>query len=116
MKPFAVFASLAICRLLAVAGHAAEPIKLDSVSAEQARLEAQQLKDNQPRTLTDAMAEFRKTAAVVHYFSDRRELPGYLYRPRGDGPFPAVVWNHGSEKEPRAQPELARFYPDHGFV
>jgi dienelactone hydrolase len=27
-------------------------------------------------------------------------LVGYLYKPRGDGPFPAVVWNHGSEPDP----------------
>ena len=62
------------------------------------------------------MAEYRRSAEMVRYESGGRELPGYLYRPRGSGPFPAVLWNHGSEKEPRAQPELARFYTEHGFV
>lgn len=104
------------CSLFASAP-AAERIQLDSISAEQAKLEQQELAEkNEQRTLTDAMAEYRKTAEVVHYQSGDRRLPGYLYRPAGDGPFPALMWNHGSEKDPRAQPELARFYTQHGFV
>ena len=96
---------------------AAERIKLDSVSAEQAKHEQQELAEKKElRTLTDAMAEYRKTAELVHYPSGERRLPGYLYRPAGAGPFPAVMWNHGSEKDPKAQPELARFYTQHGFV
>src|SRR5439155_20901535 len=95
---------------------AAERVKLDRISTEQARLEQKQLVDDEPRALTDAMTEFRKTVEISHYKSDGRELPGYLYRPRGEGKHPAILWNHGSEKEPRAQPELARFYTEHGFV
>jgi len=95
---------------------AADPPKLDAVSQEQAELEKQQLAAGQPHTFTDAMAEFRQTAQVVHYKSSERRLPGYLYKPAGDGSHPAVLWNHGSEKEPRAMPELARFYTQHGFV
>jgi dienelactone hydrolase len=96
---------------------AAEPFKLDSVSAEQAKLEKEQLAANQEqRTLTPAMTEFRQTAEVVRYQSGEWKLPGYLYKPAGKGPFPAVMWNHGSEKDPKAQPELARFYTQHGFV
>src|SRR4051812_29060432 len=91
-------------------------LKLDPISAEQAKLETQQFAAEQPHTFTEAMAEFRKTAEVVHYKAGERQLPGYLYHPTGDGPHPAVLWNHGSEKEPRAQPELARFYTEHGFV
>src|SRR5262245_9564529 len=83
---------------------------------EQAKLETEQLSAGQQHTLTDAMAEFRQTAQVVHYQAGGRNLPGYLYRPAGEGRHPAVMWNHGSEKEPRAQPELARFYTEHGFV
>jgi hypothetical protein len=33
-----------------------------------------------------------------------RELHGFLWKPEGDGPFPAVLWNHGSEKLPGSQP------------
>jgi carboxymethylenebutenolidase len=94
----------------------AEPLHLDAVSAEQAKLSKEQLAADQPHTFTEAMAEFRKTAEVIHYPAGEWKLPGYLYRPHGDGPHPAVLWNHGSEKEPRAHPELARFYTEHGFV
>src|SRR5262249_22106755 len=31
-------------------------------------------------------------------------------------PFPAILWNHGSEKMPGWQPELAAFYNARGFV
>lgn len=96
---------------------AADPVKLDAVSAEQAKSEKEQLAAGQEqRTLTPAMTEFRQTAEVVHYQAGEYKLPGYFYRPEGKGPFPAVMWNHGSEKEPRAQPELARFFTQHGFV
>jgi dienelactone hydrolase len=43
-------------------------------------------------------------------------LQGYLYIPNGAGPFPAILWNHGSERYPGSQPVLARFYTSHGFV
>ena len=43
-------------------------------------------------------------------------LHGWLYKPAGDGPFPVVIWNHGSERNPVAHPELGRFYTTHGFV
>jgi dienelactone hydrolase len=44
------------------------------------------------------------------------ELHGFLYVPPGKGPFPAVLWNHGSERLPGWQPDLARFYNGQGFV
>ena len=43
-------------------------------------------------------------------------LKGFLYKPEGTGPFPAIIWNHGSEKLPGQQPDLARFYTSKGFV
>jgi carboxymethylenebutenolidase len=49
---------------------------------------------------------------------DGAELHGYFYLPagRGPGPFPAVLWNHGSERFPGGQPELAAFYTANGFA
>ena len=44
------------------------------------------------------------------------ELHGFLWKPAGSGPFPAVLWNHGSEKRPGSQPDLARFYTSHNYV
>ena len=43
-------------------------------------------------------------------------LHGLVWKPSGSGPFPAILWNHGSERMPGAQPKLAEFYLQHGFV
>ena len=45
-----------------------------------------------------------------------RELHGFIWKPQGTGPFPAIVWNHGSEKLPGSQPALAKFYTAHSYV
>jgi len=52
-------------------------------------------------------------AEFVEYAPDRR---GFLYRPAGVGPFPVVVWNHGSEKLPGWRPELGHFYTANGWA
>ena len=52
----------------------------------------------------------------VVFASEGRELHGFLYCPEGKGPFPAIQWNHGSEKLPGSRPDLAAFYLSHGFV
>jgi dienelactone hydrolase len=108
--------ALSLLSLAATVYGQATPLTLDPVSEEQAQLEKEELAAGKPHTQTAAIAEFRKTAEVVHYPSGEYHLPGYLYRPKGEGSFPAVLWNHGSEKSPRAQPELARFYTQHGYV
>jgi len=55
-------------------------------------------------------------AQLVSFPSPRGTLYGFLYVPEGKGPFPAVLWNHGSERHPGGHPELAAFYNSHGFV
>ena len=35
---------------------------------------------------------------MITFRSGDLELKGYLWKPSGDGPFPAVLWNHGSAK------------------
>ena len=52
----------------------------------------------------------------VAFPSAGRELHGFLWKPEGNGPFPAIVWNHGSEKLPGSQPVLAKFYTEHSYV
>jgi carboxymethylenebutenolidase len=44
------------------------------------------------------------------------QLHGFLWKPEGSGPFPAIVWNHGSEKLPGSHPALASFYTGHSYV
>lgn len=55
-------------------------------------------------------------AQLVSFPAAGGTLNGFLYVPAGPGPFPAVLWNHGSERRPGEQPELAQFYNSHGFV
>jgi dienelactone hydrolase len=93
-----------------------EPAAADAIMREQAQLEKKLLADGGQRSLVPALIEFRKTAEVVKYPSGKLMLPGIVYRPEGKGPFPAVIWNHGSERNPLGQVELARFYTQHGFM
>src|SRR5262249_10243126 len=54
--------------------------------------------------------------SLVAFRSGPSELHGFLYRPAGDGPFPAIVCNHGSERLPGPMTGQAMFYVNHGFV
>ena len=55
-------------------------------------------------------------AHMVTFQSENRQLDGYLSHPEGKGPFPADLWNRGSEKRPGWHPELGSFYNSHRFV
>jgi len=52
----------------------------------------------------------------VTFESSGLQLHGFLWRPSGNGPFPAILWNHGSEKRPGSQPILAKFYTQNSYV
>jgi carboxymethylenebutenolidase len=52
----------------------------------------------------------------VTYLSHGLKLKAYLYKPAGTGPFPAYLWNHGSEQNPSDGRKLAKFWTEHGFV
>jgi hypothetical protein len=43
-------------------------------------------------------------------------LKGFLWKPEGSGPFPAILWNHGSEKLPDAVSSVAPYFVSHGYV
>jgi dipeptidyl aminopeptidase/acylaminoacyl peptidase len=53
---------------------------------------------------------------LVTFASGSLTLHGFLYRPSGTGPFPAIVFNHGSEQLPGPKDGQAMFYVAHGFV
>jgi carboxymethylenebutenolidase len=55
-------------------------------------------------------------AQEVTFASGKLTLHGYLYKPAGDGPFPAVLWNHGSEKLPGWLPQLGPLFTRRGYV
>lgn len=65
---------------------------------------------------SDAVKAFRKTALSVGFPSNGLTLRGWIFKPAGNGPFPAVVWNHGAEKTPSARPELGLFCTQHGYA
>jgi carboxymethylenebutenolidase len=44
------------------------------------------------------------------------ELHGFIHRPKGGGPFPAILYNHGSEPRPGTKPELGQLFSDKGYV
>ena len=52
----------------------------------------------------------------VTFPSGNLVLHGFLYRPRGNGPFPAILYNHGSEQYPGAKPTLGQFFSSQGYV
>src|SRR4029077_10067925 len=46
----------------------------------------------------------------VKFPSGNLLLHGFLYRPQGNGSFPAILCNHGSEEKRGAKPALAEFF------
>jgi dienelactone hydrolase len=44
------------------------------------------------------------------------ELKGFVWKPSGDGPFPALLWNHGSEKLPGSVDSVAPYFVNKGYV
>ena len=52
----------------------------------------------------------------VTFRSGELELHGFLHRPEGQGPFPAVLYNHGSEQRPGSRPEIAAVFVAKGYV
>lgn len=63
-----------------------------------------------------APAQNSPVPVEVTFSSGSLVLHGFLYKPEGQGPFPAVLWNHGSERRPGWLPELAPLFLSKGFV
>ena len=62
------------------------------------------------------MREARLMPSLVSFPSGNLILRGYLHRPHGTGPFPALTWNHGSEPDPGSADAVGEFYASNGFV
>jgi dienelactone hydrolase len=55
----------------------------------------------------------------VAFKSGELRLAGFLFRPEGPGPFPGLLWNHGSEPNPGAGPQfdaVASIFVPAGYV
>jgi carboxymethylenebutenolidase len=64
----------------------------------------------------DAPAQSPPAPVEVTFSSGSLVLHGFLYKPEGQGPFPAVLWNHGSERRPGWLPEVAPLFLSKGYV
>lgn len=54
---------------------------------------------------------------TVTFVSGNLKLKGLLWKPKGNGPFPAVLYNHGSEKRPEKFLEKpAAIFLEHGYA
>lgn len=58
--------------------------------------------------LTASAAMAAPQGERVTFESDGNTLVGFLYRPDGPGPHPALIWNHGSEANPERGPQFDR--------
>src|SRR5215207_6756849 len=57
------------------------------------------------------------TSERVTFASGSLELGGFIATPAASGPFPAVVWNHGSGANPHPRlSRVAEFWVAQGFV
>jgi dienelactone hydrolase len=63
-----------------------------------------------------APAQSPPAPVEVTFSSGSLVLHGFVYKPEGKGPFPAVLWNHGSERRPGWLPELAPIFLKQGYV
>ena len=52
----------------------------------------------------------------VTFPSGKLMLHGFLYRPAGSGPFPAILYNHGSERQPGSKAALGQLFSGREYV
>lgn len=63
--------------------------------------------------------KFKPTPLKVAFMGPAgKTLHGWIFKPSGTGPFPAVIFNHGSTPNPTDEmvAELASFFTSHGYV
>lgn len=46
----------------------------------------------------------------------RKVLPVKVYVPRGDGPFPVILYSHGAGESAESAPNMARHWCSHGYI
>jgi dienelactone hydrolase len=70
--------------------------------------------------LVAPVASAGPTFETVFFSSGDLKIEAYLYRPPGDGPFPALIYNHGSrpgfEREERPFRHIAQEFVPAGYV
>jgi len=52
----------------------------------------------------------------VTFTSGKLTLHGFLYKPQGNGTFPVILYNHGSEQNPGTKLALGQFFSSKGYI
>jgi dienelactone hydrolase len=54
----------------------------------------------------------------VSFEAGKYRLHGCVWTPEGSGPYPVIIYNHGSEQDPKpcGPPDLGAFYQKHGWA
>src|SRR5579885_689960 len=73
---------------------------------------------NVDRGISPAKGEWNRNFQVVTFPSGKLKLSGILWQPQGTGPFPAIIYNHGSEQTVanKAFAAIGNFYLSHGYA
>jgi dienelactone hydrolase len=53
---------------------------------------------------------------LIEFKSGDLDLRGFIWKPSGEGPFPGLLWNHGSEKSPGSVETVAPYFVSKGYV
>ena len=56
------------------------------------------------------------TPELITFTSGDLALQGFVWKPAGPGTFPAILWNHGSEKLPGTVDSVAPYFVGRGYV
>jgi carboxymethylenebutenolidase len=69
-------------------------------------------------SVTTRSEEFKFThpPEEVTFLSGKLVLHGFIHKPEGNGPFPAILLNHGSEQFPKSGQFIAEPYVSKGYV
>jgi carboxymethylenebutenolidase len=60
--------------------------------------------------------KFTHPPEEVTFLSGKLVLHGFIHKPEGNGPFPAILLNHGSEQFPQSGKFIAKPYVNKGYV
>lgn len=52
----------------------------------------------------------------ITFSSGKLTLHGFVHKPEGDGLYPAILWNHGSEQYPKSGKLMAKLFVSRGYV
>ncbi len=53
---------------------------------------------------------------LITFTSGDLALKGFVWKPEGPGPFPAILWNHGSERLPGTVDSVAPYFVSRGYI